>query len=70
MADFDQRTVTTVRHEYVLKSPTNPTEMNKAMHAAYRDRAAHEHVEIQDVYDDQIVVAARGDEVVVWWEQS
>lgn len=67
MADATKRTVTTVRHEYVLPSPTYVGEMRKAIKWALSDKADGGP---EDTFDDALTVEARDDEVVIWWEED
>jgi hypothetical protein len=61
MADWMSRTVTTVRKEYILPSPTNWVEAEKVF-AAIRN-------ELNDkrTYDDTVKIEARDDEIVFWF---
>lgn len=64
MPSFDERTVTVVRHEYVLKSPAPWGEVGKAMAVATQ---AMESAGKDPSYDNAAYLEARDDEVVLYW---
>lgn len=59
MADYETRTVTKVTKEYILRSPTNWTEIGKLFAALDRDVPGE-----MKKWDDSVTVEARGDEIV------
>ncbi len=65
MADAIKRVRTTVRHEYVLRSPTPAAEVMKAV-----SWARSEMPEEMRKWDDSLWVEACDDEVTVFWEQA
>ncbi len=69
MADALKRTVTTRRHEYVLSSPTNYAEVDKAVTWALSDLGAAQGKEMPTA-DTAVLVEARDDEVVVFWTEQ
>lgn len=64
MAAYSRREVTTVRVEYVLDSPTNWAEVDKAFASCRTDLGE------QARWDDVVRVEARDDEVVISYELS
>lgn len=66
MADYTHRRVTIVREEYSLPSPTNATEISKAMSAIVQDLKAAG----RDIADDTIVIAASDEEIVLSYEKE
>lgn len=72
MADAIKRTVTTVKHEYKLRTPTYAVEVAKAINWASRDYKQHAGINLDMPlpYDDIIKVSADEEEVVVWWEEQ
>jgi hypothetical protein len=62
MADYATRTVTTVREEVTLKSPTNWTEIAKAL--AY---VRNQRPDGGQEYDDTVMVTATDGEIVFSW---
>lgn len=64
MAQFETRTVTSLRHEYVLPSPAEWGELGKATAAAHQAlRAAGK----DPSADDAAFIEARDGEVVIYW---
>jgi len=63
MADYATRTVTTVRQEVTLNSPTNWTEISKAL-SHIRNQRPDDGQE----YDDTVTVTATDGEIVFSWE--
>lgn len=68
MAEFTQRTRTTTRHEYVLKTPANIAEMGKAYDAAKRDWKAKNPTRVE--YDDTFQVEGDEIEIVLYWIEN
>lgn len=66
MADYTHRRVTTVREEYALRSPTNATEVSKAMAGIVQDLKAAG----REIFDDTITVTACDDEIVLSYEKE
>lgn len=64
MSSVTQRTVTTVRHEYAVRSPAAWADVSAAMREAMVDLP-----EERKAYDDACTVEARDDEIVVWWDE-
>lgn len=64
MANYDKRTVTSTRHEYVLKSPAPWGEIGKAIAAAQQDMKA---AGKDPSYDDAAHIEARDNELVIYW---
>lgn len=68
MADFSHVTETTVRHKYVLSSPTNMAEVGKAWSVAEQQwKAAHPG---RDVYDDTFWLGHDDEHVFIYWEET
>lgn len=66
--DAEKRTVTTTRHEYILRSPPPIGELNKAVNWAFSDKTA---AMTEDRHaDDAPTVEARDDEIVIYWEEA
>lgn len=65
MSEVTKRTIATVRHEYVVPSPSARAEVEKAIALALQDMP-----ENRRSYDDACMVEARDDEVVIWWEDD
>lgn len=63
------RTVTTVRHEYAIRLPTNAVELDKAVSWAAEEYRTHHGVE-RLPYDDTIQISADDEEIVVWWQEA
>lgn len=63
MADYTFYDVTSVRREYVLRSPSNWSEVSKVI-------AALEQEITEGDSDDRVTVEAKGDEIVFWYEKS
>lgn len=66
MSTVSKRTVTTIRHEYVVPAPIDRgacvSDVQKAIAWALGDMP-----ESRRHYDDACRVEARDDEIVVWW---
>jgi hypothetical protein len=71
MAAFEERTVTTVRHEYAIPNDSaNWAEVSKAMSAADQAIRSQSKPGVSVVPgDDTIWVEGNDMEVVVWWEE-
>lgn len=67
MSAVEQRTVTTVRHEYILPTPACWADVKEAMAFAARDR---ETKGLRVDYDDIIQVTADDEHIVVYWEET
>lgn len=66
MGDALRREVTTTRVEYVLRSPTNATEVSKAISWALQDLAASQGQGAAG-WDDALEVSSRDEEIVISW---
>lgn len=65
MGDVTIRRVTTVRHEYALRSPVPVGEVEKAVQVALANLP-----EERRGWADALMIEARDDEIVIWWEQT
>lgn len=66
MATMTRRTVTTVRHEYLIPKPANWAEVSKAMNAATQDmKAAGE----DPKWDDAAWFEADDENIILYWEE-
>lgn len=70
MASYTTRQRTTIRHEYIIMSPANWVEVQKAFRAARSDMQAaglnHHRIEA----DDSVWVDKHGEDVVVFWDEE
>lgn len=62
VTSVEQRTVTTIRHEYVVPSPAAASDLLLATKMALDDMP-----EKRRAYDDAFTAEARDDEIVIWW---
>lgn len=67
MSAVEQRTVTTIRHEYILRLPACWADVKEAMAFAARDREAKG---LTNSYDDVIKVTADDDHIITYWEEE
>ncbi|MCU6480515.1 hypothetical protein [Arthrobacter sp. A2-55] len=67
MSSVNERTVTTVRHEYVVRRPATQKDVRDALHFAARDKAA---AGFQVSYDDAIMVDTDDNSIIVYWEEQ
>lgn len=66
MSAVDQRSVTTIRHEYVVRNPAAWGDVREAMAFAERDmKAAGKDTR----YDDAAHVTHDDDNIIVYWEE-
>jgi hypothetical protein len=70
MADFSQEKVTVARHRFYLPTPTNATELDKMVYAAWKVRMGQLKVPANEVPDDAITVTVEDDNIVLSWEVS
>lgn len=68
MAQFEKRTRTTTRHEYVLPNPANHAEVHKALAYAYQEYAGHKNT--ASVSDDALWFTHTDEELTIYWEES
>lgn len=66
MAQYETRTRTTIRHEYVVPDPVNWAEVGKAFSAASRD---YEDANGRTA-DDSIWVTHADEEIIIYWEET
>ncbi len=69
MPNYDRRTTTVTRHEYVLDGPTNAVEVSKMLHAATQDVSTVKRIRVEDVGDDEIKVETEDATIVAYWEE-
>lgn len=67
MSAVDQRTITTIRHEYVVPLPACWADVKEAMAFAVRDREAKG---LSTDYDDIIRVTADEEHIITYWEET
>lgn len=67
MSVVDQRTKTTIRHEYVIPSPACWSDVKMAMHWAAQAREA---AGLSNDYDDVIRVDSDDENIIVFWEEE
>lgn len=67
MSVVDQRTTTTVRHEYLVPLPAAYGDVLEAIDFAKRDAAA---AGIKTSYDDAMHVTHDDDNIIVYWEEA
>lgn len=67
MSSVDQRTRTTVRHEYIITRPPCWADVKEAMAFAARDRRE---LDLSNDWDDVILVDADDEHVIVYWEAA
>lgn len=65
MAAYEKREKTFTRHEYVLETPVNGTEIAKMLTAAKQDAQA-----VMAFGDDTLHVESLDGEIVVWWQEE
>jgi hypothetical protein len=68
MAQYEQRSRTTERHEYVLPNPANHAEIGKALSGAYQDYK--DATGRPGVPDDAVWITHADDEIIIYWEES
>lgn len=67
MAQYEERTKTITRHEYVLPNPANHAEVGKALSGAYQDyKDAMGH----GISDDSVWVTHADEEIIIYWEEN
>jgi hypothetical protein len=69
MPNYDRRTTTVTRHEYVLDGPTNAIEVFKMLNAATRDVATVMGIAVGDLADDVVKVETEDATIVAYWEE-
>lgn len=67
MADYTRREETTKKVIYVLPSPTNWTEIGKALTAVERERKDKG---LPCDYDDVVTIEAMDDEIHLWFNED
>jgi hypothetical protein len=67
MAQYEQRTKTINRYEYVLPNPANHAEIGKALSAAYQD---YKLATDRSVSDDAVWITHADDEIIIYWEEK
>lgn len=71
MAAYEQRTTTTVRHEYVIpKESANWAEVGKAFSAAKQDMNKDAPQGTSFGGDDAAWVDADDDNIIIYWEET
>ena len=70
VASYSTRKRTTIRHEYIIESPANWVEVQKAFRAARSDMQSaglnHHRIEA----DDSVWVDKHGEDVIVYWDEE
>jgi hypothetical protein len=67
VAQYECRTKTTTRHEYVLPNPCNWVEFSKAMSYAHQEYTS---ANGNPAADDSIWVTHADEEIIIYWEES
>lgn len=67
MSAVNQRTRTTVRHEYYVASPAVWADVKEAMAFAARDRTAKG---LSNEWDDVVLVTHDDENIIVYWEED
>ncbi|HEX8321664.1 hypothetical protein [Longimicrobium sp.] len=70
MAEFGREQITVTRTRYLLRTPSNGTELSKALSAAARALASELSVDWEDIPDNALTVTVEDDDIVISWERT